>query len=109
MTDAIYACDIDDILPDTGVCALINQQQVAIFRPDHSNTVYAISNYDPFSHANVLSRGLLGEHDGVLYVASPLNKKKFVLKTGQCLDDETKSVQAYAVSLKEKAIFVQCN
>ncbi|MGQ7031403.1 nitrite reductase small subunit NirD, partial [Escherichia coli] len=27
---------IDDILPETGVCALLGDEQVAIFRPYHS-------------------------------------------------------------------------
>ncbi len=30
-------CKIDDILPETGVCALLGDEQVAIFRPYHSD------------------------------------------------------------------------
>lgn len=41
-------CKIDDILPETGVCALLGDEQVAIFRPYHSDQVFAISNIDPF-------------------------------------------------------------
>lgn len=41
-------CKIDDILPGTGVCALSGGEQVAIFRPYHSDQVFAISNIDPF-------------------------------------------------------------
>ena len=32
-------CKIDDILPETGVCALLGDEQVAIFRPYHSDQV----------------------------------------------------------------------
>lgn len=32
-------CKIDDILPATGVCALLGNEQVAIFRPYHSDGV----------------------------------------------------------------------
>ena len=35
-------CKIDDILPETGVCALLGDEQVAIFRPYHSDQVFAI-------------------------------------------------------------------
>ncbi|EBP7190695.1 nitrite reductase small subunit, partial [Salmonella enterica] len=49
-------CKIDDILPGTGVCALSGGEQVAIFRPYHSDQVFAISNIDPFFEASVLSR-----------------------------------------------------
>jgi hypothetical protein len=33
MSQWVNICKIDDILPATGVCALLGQQQVAIFRP----------------------------------------------------------------------------
>ena len=73
-------CKIDDILPETGVCALLGDEQVAIFRPYHSDQVFAISNIDPFFESSVLSRGLIAEHQGELWVASPLKKAAFSLK-----------------------------
>ena len=73
-------CKIDDILPETGVCALLGDEQVAIFRPYHSDQVFAISNIDPFFESSVLSRGLIAEHQGELWVASPLKKRE-----AQCL------------------------
>jgi nitrite reductase (NADH) small subunit len=63
VTQWIAVCPLDRILPNTGVCALVEQQQVAVFRID--NAVYAIANYDPFSKANVLSRGIVGDRNGV--------------------------------------------
>lgn len=73
-------CKIDDILPETGVCALLGDEQVAIFRPYHSDQVFAISNIDPFFESSVLSRGLIAEHQGELWVASPLKSSCFSLK-----------------------------
>ncbi len=64
---------------ETGVCALLGDEQVAIFRPYHSDQVFAISNIDPFFESSVLSRGLIAEHRGELWVASPL-KTAFSLK-----------------------------
>lgn len=46
MSQWVNICSIDDILPATGVCALLGQQQVAIFRPYHDDRVFAISNID---------------------------------------------------------------
>ena len=43
---------LDDILPDTGVCALIDGEQIAMFRV--GDAVFALDNYDPNSGANVL-------------------------------------------------------
>ncbi len=61
-------CDITDIAPPgTGVCALIQGQQVAVFRPGEAEQVFAISNMDPFARSNVLSRGLICEHQGELW------------------------------------------
>lgn len=46
MSQWVNICKIDDILPATGVCALLGQQQVAIFRPYHDDRVFAISNIE---------------------------------------------------------------
>ncbi len=91
-------CPLDRIVPNTGVCALIEGEQVAIFRIGESE-VYAIANYDPFSEAFVLSRGIVGDRNGIPKVASPIYKQNFNLITGQCLDDETVSVASYPVQV----------
>ena len=100
-------CRLEDILPETGVCALIEGKQVAIFRTK-DNKLFALDNYDPFSQANVLSRGLVGgttvTNDGgideaVLYVASAIYKQRFNLATGQCLDDNSVTLATYDVEL----------
>lgn len=93
-------CKIDDILPGTGVCALSGGEQVAIFRPYHSDQVFAISNIDPFFEASVLSRGLIAEHQGELWVASPLKKQRFRLSDGLCMEDEQFSVKQYDARVK---------
>ena len=81
-------CSADDLQPDSGVCALVEGQQVAIFYMVKEQAVYAIHNYDPIGKANVLSRGMIGDIKGEPVVASPLYKQHFNLKTGVCLEDE---------------------
>ncbi len=90
-------CRLEAILPGTGVCALLDGRQVAIFRPRDDETLYALDNRDPFGQANVLSRGLIGETQEELYVASPLKKQRFRLRDGQCLDDAAFAVASYPV------------
>lgn len=80
-------CALDDIVPGTGVAALIFGQQIAVFRPFESDEIYALSNYDPFGRAYVMARGIVGDRAGRLKVASPLFKQSFDLTTGVCLDD----------------------
>ncbi len=99
-------CPLDRILPNTGVCALVNGQQVAIFRVGTGNEVYAISNYDPFSKAYVLSRGIVGDRNGIPKVASPIYKQNFSLLTGECLDDPTINVATYPIQISDSQIQV---
>lgn len=95
----ISVCTLDLILPNTGICALVKGEQIAVFRIGDSETVYAIGNYDPFSKAQVLSRGIVGDRNGIPKVASPIYKQNFNLITGQCLDDETASVFTYPIQV----------
>ncbi|AOW76624.1 nitrite reductase small subunit [Colwellia sp. PAMC 20917] len=88
-------CSTSDLIKNSGVCALLaNKEQVALFQVG-KDTVYAISNFDPFGKANVLYRGLIGETKGNIYVASPLLKQRFVLNSGACLDDDTLAIKTY--------------
>jgi len=99
-------CPISAIAPNTGVCALVKGQQVAIFRVGTEDEVFALSNYDPFSKAFVLSRGLVGDRNGIPKVASPIYKQNFNLITGQCLDDETVSIPTFTVRVVEDRVQV---
>ncbi|KFD17017.1 nitrite reductase [NAD(P)H] small subunit [Tatumella ptyseos ATCC 33301] len=106
MTEWITVCNVNDILPGTGVCALVENHQVALFRPRDDVQIYAISNIDPFFQASVLSRGIIAEHQGDLWVASPLKKQHFRLRDGLCMEDNRYSVPGYAVRVSEGAVQV---
>jgi nitrite reductase (NADH) small subunit len=92
-------CPLERILPNTGVCALINDRQIAVFRVGEGQDVYAIENYDPFSKAYVLARGIVGDRQGIPKVASPIYKQNFSLITGECLDDSTVKLQTFLVQV----------
>lgn len=99
-------CPLDDIVPDSGVCALAGGRQVAVFRVG-ADQVFAIANHDPFSKANVLSRGITGDIKGELVVASPVYKQHFRLATGQCVEDESVSVESFAVRIRNGIVEVE--
>jgi len=103
----IKVCAMDDLQPNSGVCALVDGQQIAIFHLVQDNAVYAIGNYDPIGKANVLSRGVVGDIKGHIVVASPLYKQHFNLQTGDCLEDETVTVPVYPVRIQDSAVEVQ--
>ncbi len=107
MSQWTSVCPLKDILPATGVCALLGQQQVAIFRPRADEQVYAISNIDPFFQASVLSRGLIAEHQGELWVASPLKKQRFRLRDGLCMEDESHSVAHFEARVQDGQVQIK--
>ncbi|GAA1528778.1 nitrite reductase small subunit NirD [Kribbella lupini] len=101
----VAVCAYEALLPERGVAALVGDRQVALFRT-YAGDVYALSNTDPFSGANVLSRGIVGSRGDVPTVASPMFKQVFDLRTGECLDDPAVAVAAYAVEVVDGQVLV---
>lgn len=104
-TALVAVCRYDDLLPERGVAALLGDRQVALFRT-YDGSVFALGNQDPFSGANVLSRGIVGNRGDVPTVASPMFKQVFDLRTGRCLDDPAVAVPAYPVRVVEGQVLV---
>jgi len=100
-------CALDDIDPDTGVCALVCGRQVAVVRVGEGDDVFALDNFDPFSHAFVLSRGIVGDRNGVAKIASPLYKQSFDLRTGRCLDDASVAVPTWPARVRDGRVEIQ--
>jgi assimilatory nitrate reductase catalytic subunit len=103
---AVRVCPLEDIVPDAGVAALVDGEQVAIFRLD-DGSVHAVGNFDPFSRANVLSRSIVGDIKGELVVASPVYKQHFSLLTGRCLEDASARIPVYAARVEEGWVVVE--
>ena len=89
-------CAIDDVLPGTGSAALIDGQQIAVIRTRDGHFA-ALSNFDPFSNAFVIARGIVGDRAGVPKIASPIYKQSFSLETGECLDDPSVRLAVYPI------------
>lgn len=98
-------CELDDIVPNTGVCALVDDEQVAIFRVGERE-LFALDNYDPNANASVLSRGLIGNLGERLVVASPIYKQHFDLRSGECLEAPQHSVRAWRVKLQGEQVLL---
>jgi nitrite reductase (NADH) small subunit len=100
-------CELDDIVPETGVCALVRGAQVAVFHvPGDDGIVYAIDNFDPHSQAAVLSRGIVGSVGDRIVVASPIYKQHFDLRTGECLEAPESSVHAYRAKVADGRVWI---
>jgi nitrite reductase (NADH) small subunit len=94
--DWVAVCRYSQLLPERGVAAIVAGLQIALFRT-FDGRVYAVDNQDPFTGVFVLSRGLVGDRQGVPTVASPLHKQVFDLVTGTCLDDVSVTLTTYGV------------
>ena len=102
-------CTKEDLVDNSGVCALVNEQQVAIFKIKSAKgeQVFAVSNWDPAGKANVLYRGLLGSVGDSIIVAAPLYKQRYCLESGKCLDDDSLSVTVYPVRIEQDQVQLQ--
>ncbi|MEM7218847.1 MAG: nitrite reductase small subunit NirD [Pseudomonadota bacterium] len=97
--------NVDDLVANAGVAALVQGVQVAIFHlPQHG--LFGLGNFDPFSEAAVLSRGVVGDVEGEPVVASPVYKQHFSLHTGRCVEDPRIRVPVYEVELRGEQVFV---
>ncbi|WP_327091883.1 nitrite reductase small subunit NirD [Nonomuraea sp. NBC_01738] len=100
MTRWTAVCGYTDLLPERGSCALVGEQQIAIFR-DFDGSLYAVANQDPYSGAYVMARGIVGSRAGEPTVASPMHKQVFSLATGVCLDDGGTTLPTYPIRVNE--------
>jgi nitrite reductase (NADH) small subunit len=94
----VAICRPEEIVLNTGVAVMVQGEQIAVFRLP-GEQVFALSNFDPYSQANVIARGLVGDRNGELKVASPIYKNNFSLITGQALDDPAVRLRVWPVRI----------
>lgn len=95
-----FACSRQDLVANSGVVALVGEDQVAIFfLPDQAEgkMLYAVSNQDPKTGVNVIGRGIVGHLGGHLVVASPLYKQHFRLHDGACVEYPEQSLRIWSI------------
>jgi len=102
----VRACTVDDLPPWCGVAALFGTHQIALIRWGDGLQIYALGNFDPFSKAFVISRGIVGDHQGVPTVASPVYKQRFRLEDGSCIEDATVRLPIYPVRIDHDTVMV---
>jgi NAD(P)H-dependent nitrite reductase small subunit len=108
VTEMTEVCRLDDLSTERGVAALVGAVQVALFRT-FDDVVYAVQQRDPYSGANVMSRGIVGTRGDIPTVASPMYKQVFDLRTGECLDPvgrKPRPLMTYPVLLRDGAVLV---
>jgi len=105
----ITVCSDTDLVTNSGVCALLNEQQIALFKlkVNSDEQIFAVSNWDPIGKANVLYRGLLGSVKDAKVIISPLYKQRYCLESGQCLDNDAIKLIVYPVRIEQNQVQLQ--
>ena len=109
-------CTLADLPLERGVPALVDGDQVALFRLSPREVV-AIQHRDPYTGANVLARGLIGSRavggaGPQVTLSSPLHKQVWDVRTGACLDAGGKDlldVRTWPVEVRDGAVYVLAN
>ena len=101
-------CELNDLVEHSGRTALVKGKQVAVFYiPNEIPSVYALDNWDPLGEAFVLSRGIIGDIQDELCVASPLYKQHFSLADGRCLDAPGIAVKSWLVEVRGDEVWLK--
>lgn len=104
----LAVCRVDELVPERGAAALVDGEQVAVFRLA-DDSVHAVQQLDPFSGAYIMARGLVGTRGDAPTVASPMYKQIFDLRDGRCLEAvgaEPQDLRTWPVLVEDGVVHV---
>lgn len=101
-----YACTVDDVPENGGVCVKYRNEQIALFHFTRLGEWYATQNECPHRKQMALSRGMIGTQSNEPKVACPFHKKTFSLRTGECLNSDDCRIKTYEVKVEEGKVFI---
>ncbi|MGB5941861.1 MAG: nitrite reductase small subunit NirD [Leeuwenhoekiella sp.] len=95
-----------DFPEDGGACIKYQNKQIAVFNFRRKASWYACQNLCPHKLEMVLSRGMIGDTEGIPKVACPMHKKTFSLEDGSNLNGEDYSIAVYPVKVENGTVYV---
>jgi nitrite reductase (NADH) large subunit len=98
---------VSDFPVDGGRAIKHGELEIAVYRFDSRGEWYACQNTCPHKREAVLSRGILGDQEGVPKVACPMHKKTFSLESGACLSGESYRVEVFPVRVEGDDVYVE--
>ena len=100
------AASVNAFPKDGGACVKYKDLQIAVFNFSRLNKWYACQNLSPEKQEMVLSRGMLGDDQGVPKIACPLHKKTFSLETGENLNGDLVAIATYPIKIAEENVYI---
>ena len=100
------AGSVSDFHENGGACIKYKDKQIAVFYFKCENKWYACQNLCPHKMEMVLSRGMIGDSNGIAKVACPMHKKTFSLKTGENLNGDLNAIATYPVKIENNFAFI---
>jgi nitrite reductase (NADH) small subunit len=97
---------ISDFTDNGGSCIKYKDKQIAVFNFKRENKWYACQNLCPHKLEMVLSRGMIGDENGVPKVSCPMHKKAFSLENGENLNGDLDAITTYPVKIENDFVFV---
>jgi len=99
--------EIDDFPLDGGSTIKYGKVQIAVYNFASRGEWYACQQMCPHKKAFVLSRGIIGDANGIPKVACPLHKKAFSLRGGECLTGDDYSIKTFPVKVEGNRVLLE--
>ena len=100
------AAPVEAFPKNGGACVKYKSLLIAVFNFERLNQWYACQNLSPEKQEMVLSRGMIGDQNGIPKVACPLHKKTFSLITGENLNGDIPAIATYPVKIEDKFVYI---
>ena len=104
--DWFFACYVNEMPVNGGVCVKYKDTQIALFHFSRNNEWFATQNECPHRKQMALSRGLTGSQGDEPKVACPFHKKTFSLRSGECLSGDDCRIKTYPVKMENNEVYI---
>ncbi len=95
-----------DFPENGGACIKYKDKQIAVYNFTRKSKWYACQNLCPHKMEMVLSRGMIGDLDGIPKVACPMHKKTFSLEDGNNLNGDNFKIAVYPVKIEDENVYI---
>lgn len=102
-TDWQDICALSELNPGEGVCALVQDQHLALFLL-RSGQLFALDNHDPLGKANSVFRARIDEESRTLALEAAGQKRRYCLHSGRNLEQQEVSLATFPVRVKNNRV-----